>query len=225
MPGHRAEVLAAWDEGPLLRGIRLSAVPAYQAGQALEVYDGAAHAMFALATAHGRGRSPELLLRRGGGVADALIRGLEAGSQVQFDGPRGPGVPLQHAREKDVLLVAAGSAISAIRSVIETLLDDREAYGRIVLFYGQEQAGEFAYAEARASWAARGVEITLCAHRPEPDWVGGRGFVQDVIIAQGPGVDALRAVAYLCGMPGMVSGVREALAPLGIPPERTYLNY
>jgi len=26
-------------------------------------------------------------------------------------------------------------------------------------------------------------------------------------------------------MPGMVSGVREVLASLGLPPERTYLNF
>jgi hypothetical protein len=71
MPDHRAEVTAAWDEGPLMRGIRLTSVASYRPGQALRVYHEGASAFFALATAFGKGRSPELLLRRGGGVADA----------------------------------------------------------------------------------------------------------------------------------------------------------
>jgi NAD(P)H-flavin reductase len=144
---------------------------------------------------------------------------------IEFDGPLGPGFPIEHARGRDVLLAAAGSAISPIRALLDAMLEERLAYGKGVLFYGQERAEEFVYAESRAAWARAGVAVTLCAHDPDPGWQGARGFVQDAIIADGPGVDPARAVAYLCGMPGMVSGVREALAGLGLDAERTYLNY
>jgi NAD(P)H-flavin reductase len=150
---------------------------------------------------------------------------MRPGGVIDFEGPLGPGFPIEHARGRDVLLAAAGSAISPIRALLDAMLEERAAYGRVVLFYGQERAEEFVYAEARAAWAQAGVEIRLCAHTPDPDWPGARGFVQDAIIADGPGVDPARAVAYLCGMPGMVSGVREALAGLGFDPERSYLNY
>ena len=33
------------------------------------------------------------------------------------------------------------------------------------------------------------------------------------------------AVAFLCGMKAMVEAARETLAKLGIPKERTHLNY
>lgn len=225
MPDGRAEVIAAWDEGPLLRAARLSALPAYRAGQAIKIYTESGGALFALATAHGRGRAPELLLRRGGGVANRLIASLAPGEKFDYDGPIGPGFPLEHARGRDVLLVAAGSAISAIRAVIETIIDERAAYGRVSLFYGQEQKGDFAYADARAAWISAGIDVTLCAHAPDESWTGARGFVQDAIIGGELQIDPRGAVAYLCGMPGMVSGVREALAPLGLPYDRTFLNY
>jgi NAD(P)H-flavin reductase len=221
----RATVAAAWDEGPLLRAVRLEpTLPPYRAGQALRVLHPAGAAYFALATAYGETRAPELLLRRGGGVAEALIADARPGASFEFEGPGGPGFPLHHARGRDVLLVAAGAGISAIRSVIEELVDEREAFGKISLFYGQERAEEFAYPDARASWAASQVSITLCAHSPDEGWAGARGFVQDAIVATDLGVDPHHAVAYLCGMSGMIAGVRQALAPLGLPESRTYLN-
>ena len=222
----RATVAAVWDEGPLLRGVRLEAtLPPYRAGQALRIVHPSGSAYFALATAHGNGRAPELLLRRGGGVAEALIAELWPGSTFEFEGPGGPGFPLEHARDRDVLLVAAGAGISAIRSIVDELLDERAVFGRVALFYGQESAAEFAYADARAAWARQGVTVTLCAHKPAPGWTGARGFVQDAILAGDLGVEPARTVAYLCGMPGMIAGVRQVLASLGIPEARTYLNF
>ena len=221
-----ATVAAVWDEGPLMRGVRLSpTLPPYRAGQALRLLHASGSALFALATASGDGRSPELLLRRGGGVAEALISELQSGATIDFEGPAGPGFPLETARGKDVLLVAAGSGISAIRAVIEELIDDRDNYGAIALFYGQERAEEFAYAEARAVWAEARVAVTLCARHPPQAWDGARGFVQDGLLETRLAVDPSRAVAYLCGMSGMIAGVRQVLGPLGIPLERTFLNY
>ncbi len=207
-----------------MRGVRLAELPSYSAGQALKIFHDGVAAYFAIASAYGKGRAPELLLRRGGGVAEGLIASLRPGATIDYDGPGGPGFPLEHARGRDVLLVAAGSGLSAIRAVVDVLLDERAAYGRIALFYGQEREDDLAYAAHRQAWAAAGVDVTECLHGDEPRWSGARGFVQDVIIARGPGVRPEAAVAYLCGMPGMIEGVREALEPLGLPSERTYLN-
>jgi sulfhydrogenase subunit gamma (sulfur reductase) len=217
-------VVDAWDEGPLMRGVRLEALPPYKPGQAVRIAHDGVGAFFAIATANGHGRHPELLLRRGGGVADGLIATLRAGARVPYAGPVGPGFPVEEAAGHDVLLCAAGSAISAIRSLLEVLLDERERYGQIALFYGQERQGEFAYERVYDAWRQRGVRLILCARDPEPGWTGARGLIQDVIIADGPQIDPARAVAYLCGMPGMVSGVREALMPFGVPVEKTFLN-
>jgi NAD(P)H-flavin reductase len=224
MPEHRAEVTHAWDEGPLMRGVRLSSAPEYRAGQALRVYAGEASNYFALATAHGNGRQPELLLRRGADVADAIIACSQPGAEIAFDGPLGPGFPLDVALGQDVLLVAVGSGLSAIRSIVETLLDNRDAYGRVALFYGQETPDHFAYAEARTKWQHAGVDVVLCAHGAVADWNGPRGYVQE-LISQDPRVDLTRAVTYLCGMPAMIAAVRRALAEQGVAPEHTYLNY
>ena len=225
MPLHRAEVTAAWDEGPLMCGVRLADAPAYRAGQALRVQAAGTSALFAFARAHGHGRAPELLLRRGGVVADALIATLSPGSTLTFEAPVGPGFPIEPARGRDVLLVAAGSGISAIRAALEALLDERAAYGRLALYYGQEEEQHFAYAAARRAWQEAGVEVVLCARTPSPGWRGERGVVQDVLAARTPGIDPTHAIAYLCGMSEMIVAVRAALAGLGLAPERTYLNY
>ena len=46
-------MLEVWDEGPLLRAVRLSELPPYRAGQALKIEHEGASAYFALATGYG----------------------------------------------------------------------------------------------------------------------------------------------------------------------------
>ncbi|MHB1844232.1 MAG: oxidoreductase, partial [Deltaproteobacteria bacterium] len=93
---YEAQVVTAWDETPSLRGLRLllpepvarlHAAP----GQVvmLRVANGAP-GHFALASAPGNPRA-ELLLRRGGRLAEALVAHAVPGARLELTAPLGRG--------------------------------------------------------------------------------------------------------------------------------------
>jgi NAD(P)H-flavin reductase len=224
-------ILDAWDETPSLRALLIdrAAIAAHHSAPGQVVRARAAsdgHAgYFALASAPSSQRA-ELLLKRGGAVADAVIAAAARGARLELAAPSGRGFPVEEMRGRDVLLFAAGSGISAIRSLVEHVLAVRPAVGRVTLYYGQSEAADFAYRNEHAAWERAGVEVVLCCSRPGPGWTGARGRVQDVARERGlDGIDPAGAVAYLCGMKAMVAGVRATLAETGLPIERTFLNY
>lgn len=221
-------VVAASDATPLLRRleVRHDAAPTPQytvAGQYLKVQaPGGQAGMFALAQAPGR--PLELLVKRGGPVADSLVA-LGEGDVVLLSGAQGKGFPVAEAAGRDVWLFAVGSGIAPIRALVQALVadQDRARHGKVTLYEGQREPEHFGFAAERAAWRAAGVTVVEVLSRPHHNWSGRTGHVQNALLEDRP--DGAGAVAYLCGMKAMVEGVRETAATLGLPRERTFLNY
>ncbi|HEY6001301.1 MAG TPA: oxidoreductase [Anaeromyxobacter sp.] len=225
-------VLEAWDETPSFRGLRL-ALPAALArehvrpGQVVKLRaSGAGEGFFALASAPDPSGLCELLVKRGGRVADAAIAAARPGAALELTRPFGDGFPVEDAEGRDVLLFAAGSAIGPIRALVQHLITHRNRFGRVTLFYGQRHGAEFAYRSEHLSWERRGIRVVLCPSGEDDPWQGLRGRVQKVArsLAFG-GVPPGDAVAFVAGMTAMVEDVRHTLAASGIPPGRVHANF
>lgn len=238
-PHHRALLVQVRSETPLLRHLTLEAPLAIRSahhlpGQFIEVSmeQGGPGAYFALANPPGA-RHFELLVKQGEGVASQLFS-LGAGRTVWLSAPMGPGFPLDEARGKDVLLFATGSGFAPIRALLHALLDEREAFGDVHLFFGVRREEDFPFREELDRLPARGVHTHLTVSRqPEglriPAGVARAGarsgharYVQERFREVLPPVE--NAVAYLCGIEGMVEGVREALLEAGMLPGRIHVN-
>jgi NAD(P)H-flavin reductase len=225
------QVLAAWDETHALRGIRLALPAAFAAahvrpGQVVKVRAAPGEGFFALATAPDPSGEAELLVKRGGKVADAAIARAAPGATLCVTPPFGTGFPVEDADGRDVLLFAAGSAIGPIRALVQHLVRRRERFGRVTLFYGQRRGAEFAYVGEHLDWERRGVRVVLCPSGEDDAWQGVRGRVQVVArsLAFG-GAPPADAVAFVSGMTAMVDDVRRTLAGAGIPPARVHANF
>jgi NAD(P)H-flavin reductase len=225
-------VLDAWDETPAFRGIRLALPSALgrehvRPGQVVKVRAaGVGEGFFALATAPDPGAIAELLVKRGGRVADAAIATARPGGTLAVTHPFGHGFPVEDAEGRDVLLFAAGSAIGPIRALVQHLVAHRNRFGRVTLFYGQRHGAEFAYRPEHLDWERRGVRVVLCPSGEDDAWQGLRGRVQEVArsLAFG-GASPTDAVAFVSGMTAMVDDVRRTLAAGGIPPARVHANF
>ena len=95
--------------------------------------------------------------------------------------------------------------------------------GKVRLYEGQREPQDFGFAGERVAWRAAAIETVEVLSRPHGDWSGRTGYVQAALLDDRPEVD--RTVAYLCGMKGMVEAVRATLLTMGLPRERTHLNY
>jgi NAD(P)H-flavin reductase len=232
-PGAYAHVpvLDAWDETATFRGVRLAFPPELarehvRPGQVVEIRTAAGEAFFALASAPDPGAVAELLVKRGGRVADAVVAGAVPGRTLEMTRPFGEGFPVEDADGRDVLLFAAGSAIGPIRALVQHLMTHRNRVGRITLFYGQRRGDEFAYRAEHLDWERRGIRVVLCPSAAADAWQGVRGRVQEVArsLAFG-GAPPGDAVVFVSGMTAMVDDVRRTLAAAGVPAGRVHANF
>jgi NAD(P)H-flavin reductase len=226
-----AAVLDAWDETAAFRGIRLALPPTLaraheRPGQVVKARTEAGEAFFALASAPDPGGTAELLVKRGGAVADALVAAAVPGRSIDLTRPFGAGFPVEEAEGRDVLVFAAGSAIGPIRALLQHLMIHRNRFGRVTLFYGQRRGAEFAYRAEHLDWERRGIRVVLCPSGEADAWQGLRGRVQEVArsLAFG-GSPPGEAVAFVSGMTAMVDDVRRTLGAAGVPPERVHANF
>jgi len=227
----RAAVIEAWNETASLRGIRLALPPGVahlhdRPGQVVKLRTSSGEGFFALATAPDPGGTAELLVKRGGRVADEAIATATPGAPLELTAPFGKGFPVEEAEGRDVLLFAAGSAIGPIRALVQHLAAHRNRFGRVTLFYGQRRGGEFAYRDEHLDWERRGVRVVLCPSGEDDAWPGVRGRVQQVArsLAFG-GSPPEETVAFVAGMTAMIDDVRRTLAGAGVPPERVHANF
>jgi NAD(P)H-flavin reductase len=183
---------------------------------------GVGEGIFAIASApEPSGARWEFLLKGGGALADALIR-LRPGAEVRSTCPEGPGFPLTVARGKDLLLFATGSGISPIRSVIESLRREREAYGQVTLYFGARTPQAFAYEDELHHWEQADIRVVRTVSQPGASgWQGLTGYVQ-AHLGEEP---VTGAVAFVCGQSSMVQGVMETLQARGVPRSSIHLNY
>lgn len=223
-------VVDAWDETAAFRGVRVALPPALaraheRPGQVVKARTAAGEAFFALASAPDPAATAELLVKRGGKVADALVERAAPGRTLELSRPFGAGFSLGEAEGRDVLLFAAGSAIAPIRALVQHLVVHRNRFGRITLFYGQRHGAEFAYRPEHLEWERRGVRVVLCPSAEDDAWPGLRGRVNEVArsLAFG-GASPGEAVAFVSGMTAMVDDVRRTLAAAGVPPDRVRAN-
>ncbi|WP_373046637.1 ferredoxin--NADP reductase [Vulgatibacter sp.] len=225
-PFHPARIVASWPEAPLLRGLRLQVAPGVaasyrHAGQFLKVRrpgetDGA---FFAIASGPG-GDTVELLVKQGEGLPDELVA-LPVGAEVETTLAMGSGFPLEENRGRDVLLFATGSGIAPIRAALQEILGERDRWGAVELFFGVRTPEDFPYGAELDGLAAQGVKVHRVISQQGPQ-AGHARYVQERFRAELPRVE--NAVAFLCGLQGMIDGVTEALCRCGLPAERIHLN-
>ena len=223
-------VLAAWDETPALRALRVGlgslAASHLLPGQVVKLRAPSGEAYFALASAPSPDGTADLLLKRGGKIADEIVLAAVPGTRIETSAPFGKGFPLAEAEGRDLLLFAAGSGIAPIRALLQHVVSHRNRFRRVTLFYGQRRGADFAYRAEHLDWERHGVRVVLCPSEADEAWAGVRGRVQQVArtLALG-GSDPAGTEAYVCGMTAMVNDVKGTLAEAGVPPDRVHLNF
>jgi NAD(P)H-flavin reductase len=178
--------------------------------------------LFALASPPNQGTRWDLLVKEGSPLTTALLQ-VPLGTGVDVSWPEGRGFPLERARGKDLLLFATGSGISPIRSVIESILRHREAYGRVTLYFGVRTPSSFAYAKDFETWERAHIRVVRTVSQPETSgWQGLTGYVQAHLDEEplAPGT-----LAFICGQHEMVQEVMGALRTRGLPDSSICQNF
>jgi sulfite reductase subunit B len=164
----------------------------------------------------------ELCIRRVGDLTGALHK-LQAGDVVGVRGPFGHGFPINRMRGKDILFAAGGLGLAPLRSLINQVLDERGAFGRVIILYGTKNPKELLFKDELNEWAGRAdVEFHLTVDRGDPSWSGNVGVITTLFPKVT--INPRNTVAATCGPPIMYRFVLMELLGKGIPETQIYLS-
>jgi sulfhydrogenase subunit gamma (sulfur reductase) len=185
--------------------------------------EGQGESYYAIASAPENKSGMEFLVRDGKGVSTAVFR-LDAGATLQAKGPVGKGFPIDKYKGRDFLIAAVGSAISPMRSVIQSMLQRRRDFGKVTLVYGMRHPQGFPFLYEMEQWKKSKIDVILTVSQPEgTNWSGKTGHVQKYF------EEALKPmknpIALISGMKAMIEETRSELTRLGVASENILTNY
>ena len=166
----------------------------------------------------------QMVVRRVGNVTEAIHR-LGPGDKVGIRGPFGKGFSTEELEGKDVVFVAAGLGLPPLRSLINTLLHEknRKKFGRVIILYGAKTQAEFLFKQERSSWESRkDMEYQVTVDRATDGWTGRVGVITTLI--PDLNLDLGKTVAAVCGPPVMYKFAILALHSKGLRDEQIYVS-
>jgi NAD(P)H-flavin reductase len=152
------------------------------------------------------------------GSPDPHLELASPGTMIDVDGPMGTFALPSDRDEAPLLFVAGGTGIAPLRSMLMDRLS-RSRVLSVAVVYSARSADEFAYrSELEAMASAGRIAVMFTVTRPEGDWNGRRGRIDEALLAEAlPGANA---ICLICGPPALVSSVTELLVQLGVSRER-----
>lgn len=156
----------------------------------------------------------------GGHFSDGHLRTLARGATLTVELPFGEMTPSSDPRP--LLVMVTGTGVAPALSIITDRI--RRADARPLHLYWGGRREEDLYCAGRLTrWASTypWLSFTPVLSKPDPDWRGATGWVQDAALADRGSLDGLQVVA--CGSAAMVDAAREACVAQRDLPEEDFL--
>lgn len=168
---------------------------------------------YSIASPPGGGPSFDLCVRQvPEGPASGFVHRVAPGTEVAFTGPWGKFVV--DDGDRDLVLVATGSAISCTGAILEDELA-RPRARRVSLYWGLRHESDV-HGTTRLDTLGRAhprFHYQVVLSRPGPEWTGPRGRVTQLLER-----DARpEALYYLAGNGAMIAEAEEGLLAAGVP--------
>jgi Na+-transporting NADH:ubiquinone oxidoreductase subunit F len=225
------------DLTPDIRGLHLSVISpeegiTFKAGQYIQLevpkYDltkGVEYRAYSIASSPNDHHKVELMITKvsEGAVSTYVHDYLQEGQELVINGPFGD----FYLREsdRDILLIATGSGLAPIKSILHQM--ERERINRkTTLFFGDRKRQDLIKHELLKGFEQSLPDFTyiptLSRTDEDDEWNGEKGRVTDLIEKHVP-PDA-QVDVYICGSPAMVDSSGALLKERGIPEERIFYD-
>jgi len=151
----------------------------------------------------------ELCVRDVGSLTSKL-HSMKPGDTIGIRGPFGNGFPMDKFKNHDVLVVAGGIGLAPLRSLIGTVIKNRNDYGKFIVMYGTKSPAEILFADEIESWKKKkDMEFLMTVDNPSNGWKGNIGVITTLF--EKLELDAPKTVVAICGPPVMYKFVVREL--------------
>jgi acetate---CoA ligase (ADP-forming) len=159
---------------------------------------------------------------RPGGPGSQFFENLKAGDVITYMGPFGTFIFDPNDDVENILFLATGSGISAIRCMIEVALIEHKITKPVKLYYGLTHEEEIFWKDyfEELSQKYPNFSYQYCLCDPKESWEGPKGFITQLVEKDFP--DASNCSAYMCGHKNMIADSTELLKKLGCSEEKIY---
>lgn len=196
----------------------------FKAGQYISVKVGPTTIRaYSIATRFSLNKFALLVDTRPGGPGSKFFENLQPGDKVPFLGPFGVFILNEEDGAEEILLLATGSGMSALRCILDSALTEKKIKKPIKLYFGLTYEKEIFwkdhFEELKKKYENFDYQIVIC-NPPDQYYQGCTGFITKYLAEDYPKADHVSA--YLCGHRAMIADATEILLKAGCPKDRIY---
>lgn len=197
-------------------GLKITGNFNYKPGQFIMVMSGTNRKPYSIASSPFE-KDIELCIKRAGQFSNYMCD-LKIGSKVKVSGPNGNFL-LKNSNKKELIFVATGTGIAPIKSMISTLIHNKDKR-KISLYFGVRKKSDILYYKLFKELENKNNNFTFvpCLSRASNSWKGERGHVDEVLKKKVK--NAKDKEIYLCGLSAMVKGVKDLAEKIGFKKEQ-----
>jgi ferredoxin-NADP reductase len=157
--------------------------------------------------------------KENGRVSVFLNGGANPGLEVEASGPYGR-FYFDETRHKSIVLIAAGSGITPMMSML-SYVDDLKLTNPVTLLYCVRTQQDIIFQKelVRLKRSLPNLTYEVCLSRPGPSWEGHRGRLTEEFVSQHV-TDLDSPTFFLCGPKGFMDSAHRILSTLGIHEDR-----
>jgi NAD(P)H-flavin reductase len=157
------------------------------------------------------------------GAVSRAICAARPGDVLGVRGPFGTGWDVEGAEGADVVVAGGGIGLAPLRPVVETIIAQRERYGRVAILVGARSPELLLFQRDLAGWRSRfDMEVDVTVDAAGVDWRGDVGLITD-LVSRAP-FDPANTVAFVCGPEIMMRFMAAALIDRGVAPANVRLS-
>lgn len=153
----------------------------------------------------------------------ATLSEMKIGDELEISEPQGDGYAVDRLKGKNLHFFCVGSGIAPVRACLRELLQKRDDYKKLNLYYGCRRFEDFSFKSELESWQSDyDLRLLLTLSSPDSKWKSYTGYVQNLLPGE---ADLSKEVAVVCGMAAMQKDVKSKLTSLGVLEENILTNY
>jgi NAD(P)H-flavin reductase len=138
-------------------------------------------------------------------------------------GPFGSHWPTEQAINHDLILVAGGIGLAPLRPVIETVIGNRDRFGRVTLLMGARSPDSLLYVNEYPAWESAGIDVQTTVDRAGKDWNGHVGVVT-LLLDRVDFVDPNQVFLFTCGPEVMMTYAIDSVRRRDVPRQNVWLS-
>jgi ferredoxin-NADP reductase len=154
-----------------------------------------------------------------GCVSVFLNERARPGLRVEASGPYGK-FYFDQTLHKDIVLIAAGSGITPMISMLR-YIDDLKLPTQATLLYWVRTAADVIFEKelARLRTSLANFKYEVCLSQPDTGWEGHSGRLSEEFVSE-HATDSGSSTYFLCGPSGFMENARQVLSKLGVEHKR-----